>query len=297
MLTRWGFTSVFDLGSIRENTMRIRDCIESGEVPGPRIRSTGDALLPPGIVPSEQILRVIGFMANPFPGVADASQAAAAAKGLLEKGVDGLKLHSLSDESVIRAAVAEGHRAGKPVFAHPGNGIEGLLAAVRRGVSLVAHTTPQSGPWDETVVATMKEGGLAIIPTLQIWRYLRRHDRISTQEQVVAMSTGQLRAWVAAGGTMLFGTDLGAGPDDPTEEYALLADAGLTFAQVVASLTTAPARGFGDGERLGRVAPASRPTSWYSVRTRRRTFGPSPTCGTPYAPASSSIGVARDVLD
>jgi imidazolonepropionase-like amidohydrolase len=198
---------------------------------------------------------------------------------------------------VIRAAVAEGHRAGKPVFAHPGNGIEGLLAAVRRGVSLVAHTTPQSGPWDETVVATMKEGGLAIIPTLQIWRYLRRHDRISTQEQVVAMSTGQLRAWVAAGGTMLFGTDVGAGPDDPTEEYALLADAGLTFAQVVASLTTAPARGFGDGERLGRVAPASRPTSWYSVRTRRRTFGPSPTCGTPYAPASSSIGVARDVLD
>jgi hypothetical protein len=111
----------------------------------------------------------------------------------------------------------------------------------------------------------MKEGGLAIIPTLQIWRYLRRHDRISTQEQVVAMSTGQLRAWVAAGGTMLFGTDVGAGPDDPTEEYALLADAGLTFAQVLASLTTAPAA--------------------------------SPTCGTPYAPASSSIGVARDVLD
>jgi hypothetical protein len=103
MLTRWGFTSVFDLGSIRENTMRIRDCIESGEVPGPRIRSTGDALLPPGIVPSEQILRVIGFMANPFPGVADASQAAAAAKGLLEKGVDGLKLRSSCTHSPTRA--------------------------------------------------------------------------------------------------------------------------------------------------------------------------------------------------
>jgi hypothetical protein len=133
MLTRWGFTSVFDLGSIRENTMRIRDRVESGEVPGPRIRSTGDALLPPGIVPSEEILRVLGFMANPFPGVADASQAAAAAKGLLDKGVDGLKLHSLSDESVIRAAVAEGRRAGKP-RGLPGKSHEGPSGPRRRAV-------------------------------------------------------------------------------------------------------------------------------------------------------------------
>src|ERR1700693_2095949 len=36
MLTRYGFTSAFDLSSIWENTRRIRDRIESGEVPGPR---------------------------------------------------------------------------------------------------------------------------------------------------------------------------------------------------------------------------------------------------------------------
>jgi len=42
MLTRYGFTSVFDTGSPWENTRRIRERIESGEVPGPRIRSTGD---------------------------------------------------------------------------------------------------------------------------------------------------------------------------------------------------------------------------------------------------------------
>ena len=48
MLTRYGFTSVFDLGSMWENTRRLRDRIESGEVPGPRIRSTGEGLVPPG---------------------------------------------------------------------------------------------------------------------------------------------------------------------------------------------------------------------------------------------------------
>src|SRR5438876_51659 len=37
--TRFGFTSVFDLSSMWQNTRRIRDRIESGEVDGPRIRS------------------------------------------------------------------------------------------------------------------------------------------------------------------------------------------------------------------------------------------------------------------
>ena len=44
MLTRFGFTSVFDTGSLWENTRRIRDRIESGEIAGPRIRSTGEVL-------------------------------------------------------------------------------------------------------------------------------------------------------------------------------------------------------------------------------------------------------------
>src|SRR5204863_4601481 len=47
MLTRYGFTSVFDLGSPWENTRRLRDRIESGEVQGPAIRTTGEGLVPP----------------------------------------------------------------------------------------------------------------------------------------------------------------------------------------------------------------------------------------------------------
>lgn len=44
MLTRYGFTSVLDTGSMWENTRRLRDRVESGELPGPRIRSTGEIL-------------------------------------------------------------------------------------------------------------------------------------------------------------------------------------------------------------------------------------------------------------
>jgi imidazolonepropionase-like amidohydrolase len=52
MLTRYGFTSVFDLGSPGENTRRLRDRIEAGEMPGPRIRSTGEGLLAKGWLPA-----------------------------------------------------------------------------------------------------------------------------------------------------------------------------------------------------------------------------------------------------
>jgi imidazolonepropionase-like amidohydrolase len=53
---------------------------------------------------------------------------------------------------------------------------------------------------------------------------------------------------------VLFGSDLGAIDYDPTEEYTLMAEAGMSFPQILASLTTAPAERFGESNRLGRVA-------------------------------------------
>jgi imidazolonepropionase-like amidohydrolase len=71
----------------------------------------------------------------------------------------------------------------------------------------------------------------------------------------VSIAIAQLRAWIAAGNTVLFGTDLGAVDYDPSDEYALMAEAGMTFRQILASLTTAPAERFGEATRLGRIAP------------------------------------------
>jgi len=259
MLTRYGFTSVFDLSSLWKNTRSLRDRIESGEVPGPRIRSTGEGLVPKGALPSETVVNMMGWMNVPVPEITDAAQAAAASRQLLDDGVDGIKLFRSSPhsaplpDSVLRAAVNEAHRSGKPVFLHPDSG-EDILAAVRSGVDIIAHTTPHSGPWDETVLTAMKERRVALIPTLTIWKYYMRHDRVSAQEQVAKTETGQVRSWIAAGGTVLFGNDLGAVDYDPTEEYSLMAEAGMSFPQILASLTTAPAERFGESKRLGRIA-------------------------------------------
>src|SRR5215471_12336895 len=62
MLTRYGFTAAFDLSSPWENTRVIRDRIESGEVPGPRIFSTGLAILPANsLLPPDAIISFMGW--------------------------------------------------------------------------------------------------------------------------------------------------------------------------------------------------------------------------------------------
>jgi imidazolonepropionase-like amidohydrolase len=63
-------------------------------------------------------------------------------------------------------------------------------------------------------------------------------------------------AFATAGGQLLFGTDVGYMMDfDPTDEYVLMGEAGLSALQILASLTTVPAARWNEGERRGRVAP------------------------------------------
>lgn len=256
MLTRRGFTSVFDLGSPHANTSAIRARIECGEIAGPRIHTTGEALLGPGWMPPAAVLARLGLMAFPAPELSDAASARAAAQALLAGGADGVKLFAARPsppftampEAAMRAVVEVAHRHGRLVFVHPTNG-DGLRAAVCAGVDVIAHTTPQSGPWDAATLAAMRQADVALIPTLKLWRH-------QLGEAPARLAVAQLRAWVAAGGTVLFGTDVGGMSDqDPGEEYALMAAAGMTPAQILAALTTAPAERFGAAARSGRIAP------------------------------------------
>ncbi len=262
MLTRYGFTSAFDTGSSWANTRRLRDRVESGEVAGPRIRSTGEIVFPKGGAPADFVLDVVGTMRVEMPEAEGAAQAAAVAKALLDAGTDGVKLYAATwappivslPEAAVRAAADEAHRRGKPVFAHPSNRA-GLLAAVRGGADVIVHTTPASGPWDESILAAMTQAHVALVPTLKLWRYELRHDRAVQRDAFAAAGVAQLRAWRAAGGEVLFGTDVGYMDDyDPADEYALMADAGMTVSEILAALTTTPAARFGDGQRLGRIA-------------------------------------------
>jgi imidazolonepropionase-like amidohydrolase len=199
----------------------------------------------------------MGITKIALPEVADAPQAAAAARVLLEGGVDGIKVFASRTgplpDGVIQAVVDEAHRWGKPVFLHPNNGAD-VLAAIRGGVDVIAHTTPHDGAWGESIFTAAAERSVALTPTLALWEFSARHDRVSTQESITRTAVTQVRAWLAAGGVVLFGTDCGAVEPDPASEYALMAEAGMGFRELLAALTTSPAERFTGRDSAGRIA-------------------------------------------
>src|ERR1051326_1190110 len=84
MITRFGFTTVFDLSSPWANTRIIHDRIASAEVAGPRILSTGEGMLPkdPGL-PGDAVMNILGVMKPPPLEIADPAEARAAIRRLL----------------------------------------------------------------------------------------------------------------------------------------------------------------------------------------------------------------------
>jgi imidazolonepropionase-like amidohydrolase len=99
---------------------------------------------------------------------------------------------------------------------------------------------------------------VSVIPTLKLWGYEldRQGAAPDVREGAIEDATREVAAFAAAGGQLLFGTDVGYMTDfDPTDEYVLMARAGLSTVQILASLTTAPAARWNEGERRGRVAP------------------------------------------
>ncbi|HTE39552.1 MAG TPA: amidohydrolase family protein, partial [Steroidobacteraceae bacterium] len=192
--------------------------------------------------------------------VADAHDARAATKKLLDSGVDGIKMYAMTypqfamAEETMAAAVDEAHGRGKLVFAHP-TLAAGLLRAVNAGADVIVHTTPITGPWNDTLLDAMKSKDVSVIPTLKLWRYETRDAPPALQRNLTNNGIAQLKAWVGKGGTVLFGTDVGYMLDyDTSEEFKYMADAGMDHRQMLASLTTAPALRFGDGQRLGKAA-------------------------------------------
>jgi len=262
MLTRYGFTTVFDTGSRLEDTLALRKRIESGEIAGPRILTAGEPLYPPDGIPiylRDLPPELLKLMKEPT----SADEAAAAVDTNVDRGANAVKLFTGSimgggvikpmPVAIAQAAVAEAHRRGIPVFAHPSNS-EGATIAVEAGVDVLAHTNSQG--WTPALVALMLEHRTALVPTLKLWPYESARQQASAAESdaFTNEALAQLTAFVKGGGETLFGTDVGYMLDfDPADEYTLMTRAGMTPMQILASLTSAPATRFQKGLKLGRV--------------------------------------------
>jgi imidazolonepropionase-like amidohydrolase len=84
----------------------------------------------------------------------------------------------------------------------------------------------------------------------------RKIDPAAPEYIVACRVLDQLRDFSAAGGRVLFGTDVGYFEDlDMSEEFRLMARAGQDWKAILASLTVNPAEQFDAADRSGRVAP------------------------------------------
>jgi imidazolonepropionase-like amidohydrolase len=266
MLLRHGFTSVVDAGSSWPVTRALRDRIESGEVVGPRILTAGEILFPKDGAPPPRLAGRVEGIGGSMPEVGTPEEAAALTRTKCEQGVDVIKLYLATwwrqpaarlTPAMVQAVTAEARRHRTPVLAHPAD-LTGVETAIAGGVDVILHTTAPAGPWPAPLVARLREHGMALVPTLTLWRVEPRRQGVpeATAAHIQQTAVGQLRAFAHAGGEILFGTDVGyIDDDDPREEYALMAAAGMSARQILASLTTAPAGRFGGPDRTGRIAP------------------------------------------
>jgi imidazolonepropionase-like amidohydrolase len=267
LFTRWGFTSVFDIASVLASTNAIRQRVRSGAVRGPNILTVGDPFYPLNGTP----IYVRDFLERegvPPAEVASVEEGVTRARAQLRDGADALKLFTGAivggdigvlpmQPDLARALVEVAHAAGKPAFAHPSNE-QGLNVALDAGVDILAHPAFMAGPWDDALVARLVGRRTALTPTLTLVEVeaQRSGDAEAAAAAVMQGAQQQVRAFALAGGDILFGTDIGyTQAYDTAREFRRMAGAGLGFPEILASLTTAPARRFGFSRRKGRIAP------------------------------------------
>ncbi|HEV2289242.1 MAG TPA: amidohydrolase family protein [Candidatus Acidoferrales bacterium] len=252
-LVRYGFTTVVDTGSDLANTEAIRNRINSGEVAGPRILTSGSPLYPPNGFPY--------YLKNSIPEeiwkqLAQPKTPAEAIRIVDERIADGADIIKLFTGSwvakgqavtmpldVAEAAVAEAHKHGKLVWAHPSN-VAGFQIALQAHVDVLAHAVEDLRGWKESYLKRMKDQGMWMIPTLALFS----HD------SNIADIMEEVDDYADMHGPILFGTDAGFLPSfNPTDEYLILQRAGLTLNQILDSLTTAPAKRLDESATRGQI--------------------------------------------
>jgi imidazolonepropionase-like amidohydrolase len=230
-----GVTAVRDLAWPAERIFPLADASETPSFNGPLIRAAGPMLTAPGGYPTTD-----GW-APPGTGLElrGPGDAAEAVRDLHHRGAAAIKV-SLNAEAGPTpgdgdlAAIAEtAHELGLPVTAHA-QGAGQVERALGAGFDELAHT-----PWthrlsDEVVAATARQ--LRVISTLDICSF--GHDT-----PAIRTALDNLRRIHGAGGTVIYGTDLGNGSIPPgihTRELRLLAEAGLEYEEVLEALIRAP---------------------------------------------------------
>jgi len=273
-----GFTTVRNVGAGGFADIALRDAINRGDVPGPRIEAAGHAL---GITGGHCddtngfVPHVLADEDGPEHGVADGPEAIrAAVRYEVKHGADVIKICAtggvlsegdsvgaqqyMADE--LTAVVQAAHMLERRVAAHA-HGTAGIKAAVRAGVTSIEH----GSILDDEAIALMKERGTYLVPTLMAGEAVEhmatsgalKGERADKALQVAPKMRESIRKAVAAGVKIALGTDAGVMPHGTNgHEFTLMVQwGGMTPMQAIVAGTSAAADLLGWSEHVGTVAP------------------------------------------
>ncbi|HSA87142.1 MAG TPA: amidohydrolase family protein [Nitrospira sp.] len=159
-----GFTTVRDVGSRDHSIFTLKQAIESGLLPGPRIVGAGRAICMIGgharfigqeVAGTEQVRRVVAEQVAAGAGVIKLI----ASGGVLTPGTSPDEAQMTMEE--LAAAVDAAQQAGRRVAAHA-HGAAGMKNAIHAGVRSIEHATLL----DDEAGTLMKRYGVYMVPTL-----------------------------------------------------------------------------------------------------------------------------------
>ena len=272
-----GITTARDAGGA---DLGVQRAVENGLIPGPRLQISitilsqtgghGDGWLPSGTVSD-----VFGPHPGRPAGVVDGpDEMRRVARQLMRAGAQVLKVcttggvlsplddprHSQFGVDEVAVLTAEAAAQGRYVMAHA-QGADGIKNAIRAGVRSIEHGIYS----DDEAIDLMVQNGTYLVPTMVAPLAVIRAAESGVQLPVAVVDKAREAAAAhldavarahQAGVRIAMGTDAGVGPHGANlEELPLLAAAGLSPAEVLASSTSVAASLLGWGETLGRIEP------------------------------------------
>lgn len=223
-----GFTAERDMGTEGAGSAdtAVRNAINRGLIPGPRLRISGNAI---DILGGHEDANRY----NPAQHVLSNADYANSAEQIVEvmreqhkEGSDFAKIYETGPDRMVggvlqtpyqysaaqlTAAVEEAHRLGGFVGVHA-MGEPGTLYAAQAGVASIDHATQLS---DETV-RLMKEKGIFAVPTFTIFEYFAHHrdtqDQAAAEAELLDYKIKEFKKQVAAGVPFAVGSDVGPFP-------------------------------------------------------------------------------------
>ena len=268
-----GFTTIRDVGAGEYLDVALRNAIQRGDIPGPRMQVAG---LPISATGGHGDLN--GF--SPYlrfermSGIADGIDAIRKLiRTNIKYGADLIKVLAtagvLSEEDSVggpqysqeelNALVAEAHMWDRRVAAHA-HGAEGIKRAIRAGVSSVEHASFI----DDEGIALAKERGTYLVMDIYNDDYILAEygrkgypEKIMNKErQVGRVQRENFKKALGAGAKMAFGTDAGVYPHGQNaRQFATMVEWGMTPDQAIRSATSSAADLLGWSDRVGSVQP------------------------------------------